>query len=81
MPTYNYKCKTCADIKSIFQKISEDPLKYCDKCNGDLKRLISGGTGLIFKGSGFYLTDYANKQNKSIPKDEKLKTETNATSK
>ena len=64
MPTYNYKCKNCDERTVIFQKISDLPLVKCEKCDGELKRIISGGTGLIFKGDGFYLTDYARKDKK-----------------
>ncbi len=62
MPTYEYKCNNCGYIFEAFQSIKENPLKICPKCNKNaLKRLISGGAGLIFKGSGFYLTDYKKK--------------------
>ena len=45
--------------------MSEDPIEECSICNGKLRRLVSGGTGLIFKGSGFYLTDYAKNNSKN----------------
>ena len=45
--------------------MSEDPIDECSICNGKLRRLVSGGTGLIFKGSGFYLTDYAKNNSKN----------------
>jgi len=64
MPTYNYYCSDCDTHFSYFQKMSESPLSSCENCGGEVKRLITGGTGLIFKGSGFYLTDYKNR-NKS----------------
>jgi putative FmdB family regulatory protein len=57
MPTYDYKCNKCEEIFERFQKITEPPLKQCPVCGGELKRLISGGIGVIFKGSGFYVTD------------------------
>ena len=60
MPTYNYYCSDCDFHFSYFQKMSESPISNCEKCGGKVKRLITGGTGLIFKGSGFYLTDYKN---------------------
>jgi len=60
MPTYNYYCSDCDSHFSYFQKMSESPISSCDNCGGKVKRLITGGTGLIFKGSGFYLTDYKN---------------------
>ena len=62
MPTYNYYCSDCDTHFSYFQKMSESPISSCENCGGEVKRLITGGTGLIFKGSGFYLTDYKNSQ-------------------
>ena len=62
MPTYNYYCSDCDSHFSYFQKMSESPISSCANCGGEVKRLITGGTGLIFKGSGFYLTDYKNSQ-------------------
>jgi putative FmdB family regulatory protein len=61
MPTYEYQCQKCKCRFEEFQKISDPPLVKCPKCGGGLERLISGGSGLIFKGSGFYITDYKNK--------------------
>ncbi len=58
MPTYNYFCPNCKEQFVYFQKMSENSLSNCEKCNGEIHRIISGGTGLIFKGSGFYKTDY-----------------------
>ena len=60
MPTYNYYCNDCDSHFSYFQKMSESPISSCENCGGKVERLITGGTGLIFKGSGFYLTDYKN---------------------
>ena len=65
MPTYDYKCSNCGDTFEILQSIKAEPLKICSKCGKEtLQKQISGGVGLIFKGSGFYLTDYKNKQSK-----------------
>ena len=58
MPTYNYKCNDCEHQFSEFQKMSDDPVKDCPQCEGEVRRIISGGSGMIFKGTGFYLTDY-----------------------
>jgi putative FmdB family regulatory protein len=58
MPTYEYKCRDCGDKFDEFQKITDPPLTKCPACGGDIDRLISGGLGILFKGSGFYLTDY-----------------------
>jgi len=59
MPTYEYRCKSCGHEFEEFQTMSSDPLIMCPKCaQPTLKRLMSSGVGLIFKGSGFYQTDY-----------------------
>ena len=62
MPTYSYKCNDCGYKFTVVQKMSDSPVKSCELCKGRVSRLISGGTGLIFKGTGFYLTDYARKK-------------------
>ncbi len=68
MPTYEYYCDACQENVEVFQKMSEEPLEVCPKCGEKaLRRLISGGSGLIFKGSGFYITDYKNKSTSSAP--------------
>jgi putative FmdB family regulatory protein len=58
MPTYWYRCQKCKHEFEEFQKISDSPVKRCPKCGGLVMRVITGGAGLIFKGSGFYITDY-----------------------
>ncbi len=58
MPTYDYKCLKCNYTFEEFQKMSDAPLEICPKCSGALKRLIGAGVAPIFKGSGFYQTDY-----------------------
>jgi putative FmdB family regulatory protein len=59
MPTYEYACKFCGHHLETFQSIKAEPLKKCPSCHKNgLQRLISGGAGLIFKGTGFYETDY-----------------------
>jgi len=58
MPTYEYKCQACGFTFEKFQSIKDKPVKKCPKCDGTVQRLISGGAGVIFKGSGFYATDY-----------------------
>ncbi len=65
MPTYDYKCLNCGYRFEYFQKITDEPLKTCPKCGGEVKRLLSGGLPPIFKGNGFYETDYKNKRNGS----------------
>lgn len=58
MPTYEYECRKCGHEFEQFQRISDPPLKRCPKCRGAVQRKIGTGAGLIFKGSGFYTTDY-----------------------
>ncbi len=60
MPTYEYECEKCGKIFEEFQSISAEPLKTCndETCGGPVRRLLSPGAGFLFKGSGFYQTDY-----------------------
>jgi putative FmdB family regulatory protein len=58
MPTYEYECTKCGHTFDAFQSIKDAPLSSCPKCRGKVRRLIGGGMGVIFKGSGFYTTDY-----------------------
>ncbi len=59
MPTYQYQCKNCGHELDEFQSISEPPLTLCPVCRKEsLVRILGGGYGIIFKGTGFYLTDY-----------------------
>jgi putative FmdB family regulatory protein len=58
MPTYDYDCTECGHEFEEFQSITAAPLEICPRCGGKVQRRILGGAGLIFKGSGFYLTDY-----------------------
>ena len=58
MPTYQYKCVDCQFEFEEFQSMSDDPLDTCPECGGHIERVISGGAGFLFKGSGFYITDY-----------------------
>ncbi|MDP6118588.1 MAG: zinc ribbon domain-containing protein [Planctomycetota bacterium] len=64
MPTYDYECQIeeCGHTFEAFQSISARPLRKCPECGGKVKRLIGAGAGLIFKGSGFYITDYRSKE-------------------
>ncbi len=58
MPSYDYRCSTCEHEFEEFQSISAEPLEVCPSCGeASLKRLVGGGIGIIFKGSGFYVTD------------------------
>ncbi len=65
MPTYEYECLKCGYRFEKFQNMTAEPLKVCPECNGEVKRLIGSGAGLLFKGSGFYATDYKSKRNSS----------------
>lgn len=58
MPTYEYECKKCDRVFDVFQSITAAPLRKCPQCGGKVRRLIGRGAGFIFKGSGFYQTDY-----------------------
>jgi putative FmdB family regulatory protein len=59
MPTYDYECRQCGHRFELFQSITEEPVKRCPKCGKNTaRRLFGGGLGIIFKGSGFYTTDY-----------------------
>lgn len=78
MPTYEYVCEKCGHVFEVFQSMKDSPLKVCPKelCpmktwgRGKVKRKIGAGAGLIFKGSGFYITDYRSESYKSAAKKE-----------
>jgi putative FmdB family regulatory protein len=78
MPTYDYQCLKCGKNFEVFQSMKDDAFKTCpEKCcqvtpwgHGDVKRQIGTGAGLIFKGSGFYTTDYRSDGYKKAAKDE-----------
>lgn len=61
MPTYEYECAHCGHKFELFQNINDKPLSMCPKCAKKVKRLIGSGSGIIFKGTGFYATDYRKK--------------------
>ncbi len=71
MPTYEYECHKCGHRFEEFQKITEAPLKKCPKCGSRVERLISTGAGFLFKGSGFYVTDYRSSDYRKKEKAEK----------
>jgi putative FmdB family regulatory protein len=58
MPTYDYRCPQCGNDFEKFQKMSDEPVADCPECGTAAERRLSGGAGLLFKGSGFYITDY-----------------------
>ena len=62
MPTYVYRCTECDHEFEEFQLITEKPIETCPACGGKTERVISGGAGFLFKGSGFYVTDYRSEQ-------------------
>ena len=64
MPTYEYYCDRCEGHTEVFHGINEEPVIRCPKCKKPMRRLISGGAGVIFKGEGFYETDYKRKENR-----------------
>lgn len=72
MPTYQYKCDACGHEFEEFQKMSDHPIDTCPKCGdtGRVRRLISGGAGILFKGSGFYTTDYRSESYKKAAQSE-----------
>jgi putative FmdB family regulatory protein len=74
VPTYEYKCRECGHKLEIFQSMNDAALTTCPECKTDsLKRLIGTGAGIIFKGSGFYQTDYRSENyNKSAKKDTEI---------
>lgn len=88
MPTYEYECSKCKKNFDAFQSMKDDAYKTCpkDKCRmktwgkGKVKRLLGAGAGLIFKGSGFYITDYRSEGYKSAAKSDSAASATPATS-
>jgi len=71
MPTYEYECTNCGHRFEKFQNITAEPLKSCPMCSGIVRRLIGTGGGLIFKGTGFYITDYRSEDYKKQAKKDK----------
>jgi putative FmdB family regulatory protein len=70
MPTYEYECRKCGHRFEQFQSITEAPVQRCPRCRGKVRRLLSGGAGVLFKGSGFYATDYRSEGYKKAAKSE-----------
>lgn len=71
MPTYDYRCRKCGHVFELFHSMKDDKPKRCPKCRGRADRMISAGAGIIFKGSGFYITDYRSRDYKERAKQEK----------
>ena len=70
MPTYEYRCPECSNDFELIQKMSDEPVAACPKCGAPAQRRLSAGGGLIFKGSGFYITDYRGESYKKAAKAE-----------
>lgn len=83
MPTYDYQCQDCGYTFEVFQSMTARKLRKCPRCRGKLKRLLGTGAGIIFKGSGFYETDYRSRNyregEKKAEKEEKAATSTPST--
>ncbi|MBM4149409.1 MAG: zinc ribbon domain-containing protein [Lentisphaerae bacterium] len=73
MPTYEYECQKCGATLEKFQSIKDPPLKRCPKCRGKLRKVLGTGAGIIFKGSGFYQTDYRSKSYRDAAKSDSSK--------
>src|SRR6187401_1445864 len=81
MPTYDYACDACKHEFEQFESITAEPQKKCPKCKKNkLRRLFGAGGGLIFKGSGFYQTDYRPDSYKKAAEADKPKTESSSSS-
>ena len=77
MPTYDYECDACGHSFELFQRITEDPIKKCPECKKNkVRRLFGTGATIMFKGSGFYETDYRSDSYKKAAKEDKTKSET-----
>ena len=80
MPTYEYKCGNCDHLMEVFQSITASPKKKCPECGKlKLQRLMGLGSGVIFKGGGFYETDYRSESYKKGAEGEKKASETKKT--
>jgi putative FmdB family regulatory protein len=81
MPTYDYSCDACNHSFEVFEPITAQPQKKCPKCKKKkLRRLFGAGVGLVFKGSGFYQTDYRSESYKKAAAADKPATESSASS-
>lgn len=67
MPTYEYECKSCGNVFDVFHSMTAKPRIKCPECGGRTRKRIGAGAGIIFKGSGFYETDYKRKTNPEKP--------------
>ncbi|MDF2376240.1 MAG: zinc ribbon domain-containing protein [Verrucomicrobiales bacterium] len=83
MPTYDYVCKKCGHAFEFFQSMKDDRLTDCplEECDGEVKRLLGTGAGIIFKGSGFYETDYRSDSYKKAEKADTSKSDSSSSKK
>jgi putative FmdB family regulatory protein len=65
MPTYVYECERCGHRFELMQGMTDPPRQRCPKCRGKVRRLLTPGGGLIFRGTGFYATDYKHKEERA----------------
>lgn len=70
MPTYDYRCRACGHDFEVFQRMSDTPGASCPDCGHGAERLISGGAGFLFKGDGFYITDYRSEEYRKQAREE-----------
>lgn len=84
MPTYGYRCTACDHEFEVFQKITDEPMKECPECRGELRKMLFP-VGIVFKGSGFHINDYKKTEKKddngSKPKSESTKETVESTTK
>ena len=73
MPTYEYECTKCGHRFERFQSMTEEPVKRCPQCRCKVRRILSGGAGILFKGSGFYETDYRSAEYRKREREERNK--------
>ncbi|MGA1869957.1 MAG: FmdB family zinc ribbon protein [bacterium] len=78
MPTYEYQCDSCNYNFEVFQSMTDEKIRECPECGQRVRRVIHGGTGIIFKGPGFYVNDYAKKDRNPKP-EKKSKSDSSAT--
>ena len=74
MPTYDYRCRKCGHRWEVFHSITDEKPRRCPRCRGRGDRVPSGGVGLLFKGSGFYVTDYRSSSYREKARSEKGET-------
>ena len=81
MPTYEYRCTKCGYDFEEFQSITAPPITFCPECDGRTERVITGGVGFLFKGSGFYKTDYRSDKYKADARKDTVTATTSSSSK